>query len=35
LRIGRFFFTATGLFQVSNVEGEPDAQVRVITGFGF
>jgi hypothetical protein len=35
LRIGRFFFTATGLFQVSNVEGEPDAQVRVITGFDF
>jgi hypothetical protein len=35
LRFGRFFFTATGLFQVSNVEGEPDAQVRVITGFDF
>jgi hypothetical protein len=35
LRVGRFFFTATGLLQVSNVEGEPDAQVRVITGFDF
>jgi hypothetical protein len=35
LRVGRVFITATALFQVSNVEGEPDAQIRVITGFDF
>jgi hypothetical protein len=35
LRIGRFFLTGTGLFQVSNIEGEPDLQVRLLTGFHF
>lgn len=34
-RKGNFFFTAAGLFQVSDVEGEPDSQLRIITGFTF
>ena len=34
-RFGRVFVTATALFQVTDIEGEPDAQVRVITGFDF
>ncbi len=35
VRFGRVFVTATALFQVSNVEGEPDTQIRVITGIDF
>lgn len=35
VRFGRGFVTATALFQVTNIEGEPDAQVRIITGFDF
>ena len=35
VRFGRVFVTATALFQVTNIEGEPDAQVRLITGFDF
>ncbi|MEO8354010.1 MAG: hypothetical protein ABI680_19960, partial [Chthoniobacteraceae bacterium] len=35
VRFGRVFVTATALFQVTNVEAEPDAQVRLITGFDF
>ena len=35
VRYRQFFVTATALFQVTNVEGEPDAQIRVITGFHF
>jgi len=35
LRFGKFFATATALFQVTNHEGEPDVQVRLITGFDF
>ncbi len=35
VRFGRVFATATALFQVTNIEGEPDAQVRLITGFAF
>jgi hypothetical protein len=35
VRFGRVFVTGTALLQVTNVEGEPDAQVRLITGFDF
>jgi hypothetical protein len=35
VRFGWGFVTATALFAVTNVEGEPDAQIRVITGFDF
>ena len=35
VRFGRGFVTATALFQITNVEGEPDAQIRLITGFDF
>ena len=35
VRFGRVFVTATALFQVTNVEGEPDGQIRLITGFDF
>ena len=34
-RKGSFFTTVTGLFQLSDVSGEPDAQIRVIAGFHF
>ena len=34
-RRGHAFATATGLFQLSEVSGEPDAQVRLIVGFHF
>lgn len=34
-RKGSFFATVAGLFQVSDVEGEPDHQVRLIAGFHF
>jgi len=34
-RKGNFFVTAAGLFQVTDVEGEPDSQLRVIAGFTF
>ncbi len=34
-RSGNFFATVTGLFQVSDVAGEPETQVRLITGFDF
>jgi hypothetical protein len=35
IRFGRAFATVTALFQVTEVDGEPDAQVRLITGFDF
>lgn len=35
VRFGRFFATVTGLFQLTDVEGEPDTQVRLITGIHF
>ncbi len=35
VRFDRFFVTATALFQLTEIAGEPDAQVRVITGFDF
>jgi hypothetical protein len=34
-RTGSFFATVTGLFQVSDVDGEPDNQVRLLAGFHF
>jgi len=34
-RKGNFFVTASALFQVTDVEGEPDNQLRLITGFTF
>jgi hypothetical protein len=34
-RKGTFFATAAGLFQLGDVEGEPDAQVRLILGLHF
>ncbi len=34
-RFGRSFVTASGLFQITNIEGEPDAQIRIIAGFDF
>jgi hypothetical protein len=35
VRFGRGFATVTALLQVTNVDGEPDAQIRLITGFDF
>ena len=35
VRAGRIFATATALFQVTDVEGEADFQVRLITGIQF
>ncbi len=35
VRFGRVFVTVTGLFQITDGEGEPDSQVRLITGFHF
>jgi len=35
VRFGRFFATATALFQLTDVDGEPDTQVRLITGIHF
>jgi hypothetical protein len=35
VRFGRAFATVTALFQITDVDGEPDAQVRLITGFDF
>lgn len=35
VRAGRFFATATALFQLTDVDGEPDTQVRLITGIHF
>jgi hypothetical protein len=35
VRYGRGFATITALFQLTDVDGEPDAQVRLITGFDF
>lgn len=35
VRFGRAFVTATALFQVTAVDGEPDTQIRIITGFDF
>ena len=32
---GRFFATATCLFQLTNIAGEPDVQTRLIFGFSF
>ena len=34
-RKGNLFATAAGLFQLGDVEGEPDAQVRLIVGLHF
>jgi hypothetical protein len=34
-RTGNFFATFAGLFQATDVDGEPDAQVRMIAGFTF
>lgn len=34
-RKGNFFATFAGLFQATDVEGEPDTQVRMIAGFTF
>ena len=34
-RKGSFFTTVTGLFQLSDVDGEPDHQIRLIAGFHF
>jgi hypothetical protein len=34
-RKGNVFATVAGLFQVTDVDGEPDAQVRVIAGITF
>ncbi len=35
LRCGRVYLTLTALFQATDVEGEADAQIRLITGFHF
>ncbi len=35
VRFGRAFVTATALFQLTAVDGEPDTQIRVVTGFDF
>ncbi len=35
IRNGNFFATVTGLFQLGDVSGEPNAQVRMIAGFHF
>ena len=35
LRYGRVYLTLTALFQMTDVEGEADAQIRLITGFHF
>lgn len=35
VRFGRVFVTATALFQATDVEGEPDTQIRLITGIDF
>jgi len=35
IRFGRVFATVTALFQLTDVDGEPNAQVRLITGFDF
>jgi hypothetical protein len=35
LRFGRGFATVTALLQITDLEGEPDVQVRLITGFHF
>jgi hypothetical protein len=35
VRFGRGFFVVAALFQLTDVESEPDAQVRLITGFHF
>jgi hypothetical protein len=35
IRFGRAFATVTALVQLTDVDGEPDAQVRLITGFDF
>lgn len=35
VRFGRMFVTGTALFQVTDVEEEPDFQVRLVTGFDF
>lgn len=34
-RKGNFFTTVTGLFQLTDVDGEPDHQIRVLAGFHF
>jgi hypothetical protein len=34
-RKGSFFTTVTGLFQVTDVDGEPEQQVRMLAGFHF
>lgn len=34
-RKGNFFTTIAGLFQVTDVEGEPESQLRVLAGFNF
>ena len=34
-RKGSFFATVTGLFQVTDVDGEPENQVRLLAGFHF
>ncbi len=35
VRFGRAFATVTALFQVTDNQGEPDSQVRLLTGFDF
>ncbi len=35
VRSGKFFATAACLFQLTDVEGEPDVQTRLIFGFDF
>lgn len=34
-RKGNFFTTVAGLFQVTDVEGEPESQLRVLAGINF
>ncbi len=34
-RAGSFFVTGTALFQATGVEGEPDAQIRILAGIHF
>ncbi len=34
-RKGDFFITAAALFQVTDAEGEPDSQLRMVAGFTF
>jgi hypothetical protein len=34
-RTGNFFATLAGLFQLTDVDGEPESQLRAIVGFTF